>query len=193
MNSPYTKHLDSALDAHTMSALPTTYASPMTPMVVHQPADSSGSKATIALIVIVIATAAAAAGIFIGRGTGVSVGDLRRYEQLAGREGEIKGRDAGWVQGRSQGRTEMQYLAKYEQLRTQANAFTQGWRQGLGTGNMMGIARGRGRYGYGGYGYGRGYGRRGYGSYYGGSAGSQLAQAQAIANATGQAVDVTIG
>jgi hypothetical protein len=133
---------------------------------------------------------ASIAGFAIGKGAGPSWNELRRYEALAGREGEIRGRDAGWNQGRKQGRTEMEFLAQYEKLRTQATAFNQGYVQGRSIGNQMGRDASRYRYGYG-RGYGRGYGYSGYG--YGGRVGNAIASAQSIANATGSPVDVTIG
>jgi hypothetical protein len=171
-------------------------------MVIHSGGDSgSGGKASMALVAIILAAIACVGGFMIGRGTGPSWGELRRFEALAGREGEIRGRDNGWTQGRKQGRTEMEFLAKYEQLRTQATAFNQGWRQGLGTGQQMGAAKTRYQYGYGRYGYGNGYGYgysrygRGWGGYggYGGSVGGAVASAQSLANATGQSVDVVVG
>lgn len=192
MNSPYTKHLD-ALDAPTHSTaltVPTYAAAPMhapAPMVVHSGSDGGGSKASIALVAIVLAIVGTAAGFAIGKGAGPSWNELRRYEALSGREGEIRGRDAGWNQGRKQGRTEMEFLAQYEKLRTQATAFNQGYSQGRQIGRMMG--RDQYRYRYGSYGYGRrGYG---YGYGYGGRVGNAVASAQAIANATGSPVDVT--
>jgi hypothetical protein len=197
VNSPYTKHLDATLDApSTAITVPTYHQAPaMQPMVVHSPSSESGSKAGMVLVAIVMAIVAGVAGLAVGKSYGPSWGELRRYEALAGRDGEIRGRDAGWQTGRKQGRTEMQFLAKYEQLRTQATAFNDGWKQGLGTGRNMGMAQGRARYGYNynryGYGYGRGYGS-GYGSYYGSRGGSAVASAQALANATGQPVDVVI-
>ena len=63
------------------------------------------------VIAIVLAIVGSAAGFAIGKGAGPSWNELRRYEALSGREGEIRGRDAGWNQGRKQGRTEMQFLA----------------------------------------------------------------------------------
>jgi hypothetical protein len=199
VNSPYTKHLDhtaatpsTALTVPTYAAAPAMQTAPV--FVQGTPTDSGGGKATIALVAIVLAVIACIAGFAIGKANAPSWGELRRFEALAGREGEIRGRDAGWVQGRKQGRTEMQFLAKYESLRTQATAFRNGWSQGLNMGQQMGMARYRGRYGYGnGYGYGRGYGYGGYGYGYGGRAGGAIATAQAMANATGQPVDVTIG
>lgn len=196
MNSPYTKHLDTALDHPTAVATVPSYSTAMTtPMVVQSTGSDAGGKSTIALVAIVLAIIAGAGGYLVGQGIAPSWNEVRRYEALANREGEIRGRDNGWLQGRKQGRTEMEFLAKYERLRTQAGAFNQGWRQGMSTGRQMGIAQSRYRYGwgYGGYGYGR-YGRRwgrgyGYGGYYGGGA---VGQAQAIANATGQPVDVVI-
>ena len=141
MNSPYTKHLD-AVDhqAHsTAMTVPTYAAAPMqapAPVIVHSSNDGGGggSKAGIALIAIVLAVVGCAAGFAIGKGAGPSWNELRRYEALSGREGEIRGRDAGWTQGRKQGRTEMEFLAQYEKLRTQATAFSQGYRQGRSTG-----------------------------------------------------------
>jgi hypothetical protein len=199
VNSPYTKHLDAAYDAPTTAVVPTYQAAPApAPMVIQSGGDSSGGgKAAMALVAIILAAIATVGGFMIGRGTGPSWSELRRFEALAGREGEIRGRDNGWTQGRKQGRTEMEFLAKYEQLRTQATAFNQGWRQGLGTGQEMGVAKSRyqyaNRYGYG-YGYGTGYRGRGYGwGGYGGSVGSAVASAQSLANATGQDVDVVVG
>jgi hypothetical protein len=164
-------------------------------MVIQSGGDSGGSKAGIALIAIVLADVGCAAGFAIGKGAGPSWNELRRFEALSGREGEIRGRDAGWSQGRKQGRTEMEFLAQYEKLRTQAGAFSQGYRQGRGIGQQMGRDQYRYRYnrGYGGYGYGRGYGR-GYSSYgYGGRVGGAIGNAQALANATGSPVDVIVG
>ena len=210
MNSPYTKHLDASLDNphhhHTTAVTVPTYASApvqQQPMVIQGSSNDGGSKAAIALVAIVIAIVASIAAFFAGRETGPSWNELKRYEILAGREGEVRGRDSGWSQGRKQGRTEMEFLAKYEQLRTQATAFNQGWRQGLNTGNQMGRASTRYQYGYGRGGYGRGgygysgYGRSrgyGYGGYYGGrgSVGGAVASAQSIANATGSPVDVIV-
>ena len=204
MNSPYTKHLD-AMDAHTHSqalTVPTYAAAPMqapAPVIMQSaaPASGGGSKAGIALIAIVLAVIASIAGFAIGKGAGPSWGELRRYEALAGREGEVRGRDSGWNQGRKQGRTEMEFLAQYEKLRTQATAFSQGYTQGRGIGQQMGTDQYR--YRNTGYGYGRSYGRgygRGYGygsSYgYGGRVGNAIASAQSIANMTGSPVDVTI-
>jgi hypothetical protein len=200
VNSPYTKHLD-AIDApqHHSQALtvPTYAAAPMhapAPVIVQGGNDSGGgSKAGIALVAIVLAVIASIAGFAIGKGSGPDWAELRRYEALSGREGEIRGRDAGWNQGRKQGRTEMEFLAQYEKLRTQATAFSQGYTQGRGIGQTMGADRYRYRNtGYSGYnrgysGYNRGY--RGYG----GTVGNAVASAQAIANATGSPVDVTVG
>ncbi len=182
-----------------------TYAPAPAPMVVHAPAAASdgGGKAMIGIIAIILAIVGAAGGYMIGVGAGPSWNELRRYEALAGRDGEIRGRDNGWSVGRKQGRTEMQYLAKYERLRTQATSFNQGWRQGLNTGRQMGVAQSRYRWGgrywgpsYGGYGYnryGRGYRGYGYGSYYGrGRVGNAVANAQSLANATGRPVDVIV-
>jgi hypothetical protein len=203
VNSPYTKHLDAAYDTHsTAVAVPTYQAAPVAqPMVMQAPASSdSGGKAAVALVAIVVAAIACVGGYMIGKNIGPSWNELRRYEALAGREGEIRGRDKGWQQGRGQGRTEMQFLAKYEQLRTQATAFNQGWSQGLSTGRSMGVAQSKYRYGYGRYGgyyggrgYGRGYGYGGYGYGGYGRSGGAVANAQALANATGQPVDVVIG
>ncbi len=198
MNSPYTKHLDATLDStSTAVTVPTFSHSPApAPMIMQAPAsDGSGGKAAIALVAIVVAAIAAAAGYVVGLNRGPTWNELHRYEALAGREGEIRGRDSGWNVGRKQGRTEMEFLAKYEQLRTQATAFNNGWSQGMSTGRMMGVAQARGRYGYG-YGYGgrgTGYRRYGYGGYYGGRVRNALASAQAMANATGSPVDVTVG
>jgi hypothetical protein len=163
------------------------------PMVVQSSGSESsgGGRSTIALVAIILAALAGVGGYVFGQGIAPSWNEVRRYEALANREGEIRGRDSGWLQGRKQGRTEMEFLAKYERLRTQAGAFNSGWKQGLSTGREMGVAQSKYRYGYG-YGYGTGYGRRGYGygSYYGGS--GAVGQAQALANATGQPVDVVI-
>lgn len=197
MNSPYTKHLD-ALDAPTTQStaltVPTYAAAPMqapAPVVVQSGNEGGGgSKAGIALIAIVLAIVGTAAGFAIGKGAGPSWNELRRFEALAGREGEIRGRDAGWNQGRKQGRTEMEFLAQYEKLRTQATAFSQGYTQGRSIGQQMGRDAYRYRYNYNrGYGYNRGY--SGYG--YGGRVGSAIASAQSIANATGSPVDVIVG
>ncbi|MCW2923884.1 MAG: hypothetical protein JWM98_1288 [Thermoleophilia bacterium] len=208
MNSPYTKHLD-AIDApqhHHSTALtvPTYAAAPMqapAPVIVQSGHDgnSGGSKAGFALIAILLAVAAAVAGFAAARGSAPSWGELRRYEALSSREGEVRGRDAGWNQGRKQGQTEMKFLAQYEKLRTQATAFGQGYTQGRTIGQSMGADRYRYRntgYGYG-SGYGSGYRGRGYSSYgrgygYGGSVGGAVASAQGIANATGQPVDVIV-
>ena len=198
MNSPYTKHLDAADTSHTHSTaltVPTYAAAPMqapAPVVVHSDNGSSGggSKAGIALLAIVLAVVGTAAGFAIGKAAGPTWNELRRFEALAGREGEIRGRDAGWNQGRKQGRTEMEFLAQYEKLRTQATAFSQGYRQGRSIGQQMGRDSYRYRYNRG-YGYGRGY--RGYGYGYGGRVGSAIASAQGIANMTGQPVDVVVG
>lgn len=202
MNSPYTKHLD-AMDAHTHSqaltvptyaAAPAQYA-PQAPVIMQTaaPAQSGGSKAGMILVAVILAIFAAVAGVMIGKGTGPSWTELRRYEALAGREGEVRGRDSGWNQGRKQGRTEMEFLAQYEKLRTQATAFSQGYTQGRGIGQTMGADQYRYRntgYGYGtGRGYSRGY-SSGYG--YGGRVGNAIASAQSIANMTGSPVDVTI-
>lgn len=231
MNSPYTKHLDSTLDHPSHSTQVTTvptYAAPVhqqpqAPMVIHSGSHDGGgsgaSKAAAALVAIILVVIACIAGFAIGKGAGPSWNELRRFEALSGREGEIRGRDAGWIQGRKQGRTELEFLAKYERLRTSATQFNQGYMQGRGIGRQMGQdmsqykyanemanfrARNSGGYGgYGGYsggynnnnnyrgrGYGRGYGGSGYG--YGGSVGNAIASAQNIANATGQPVDVII-
>ncbi|MCW2927396.1 MAG: hypothetical protein JWM86_1364 [Thermoleophilia bacterium] len=45
--------------------------------------------------------------------------ELRRVEALAGREGEIRARDEAWRHGRN----EVEFLAQYERLRTQATAY----------------------------------------------------------------------
>lgn len=201
MNSPYTKHLDASLEPHTTVSVPQYHQAPMMqqpmqPMIVQGGSNDGGGKLAMAVVAFIFAVVAAGAGYAIGQGNGPSWNELRRYEALAGREGEIRGRDSGWNQGRKQGRTEMEFLAKYEQLRTQATAFNQGWKQGLGTGRTMGAAQARGRYGYGYGGYGRSYGRgygRGYGSYYGGGTRGAVANAQALANATGSPVDVIVG
>ena len=200
VNSPYTKHLD-ALDAqhtHSQALTVPTYAA--APMQMQQPApviiqggDSSGGggKAGIIIVAIMLAIIAAVGGVMIGRAGVPSWSELRRYEALSGREGEIRGRDAGWNQGRKQGRTEMQFMAQYEKLKTQATAFNQGYSQGKNIGQQMGSDLYRNRYrGYG-YGTGRGYGYGGYG--YGGRVGNSIASAQSIANMTGQPVDVTVG
>lgn len=201
VNSPYTKHLD-ALDAHqthsTALTVPTYAAAPVpmqspAPVIVQGGDTGGGSKAGMILIAVLLAVAAAAATWGIMKASMPQWNELRRYEALAGREGEIRGRDAGWNQGRKQGRTEMEFLAQYEKLRTQATAFNQGYTQGRNIGQQMGADRYRyqyGRYGY--SGYGRGYGR-GYGYGYGGRVGSAIASAQAIANMTGNPVDVTVG
>lgn len=203
VNSPYTKHLD-AVDhstAHsTALTVPTYAAAPMqapAPVVVQSGGGDNGSKAGIVLVAVVLAIIGAAAGFAIAKAQAPSWNELRRFEALAGREGEVRGRDAGWNQGRKQGRTEMEFLAQYEKLRTQATAFSQGYRQGRSIGQTMGRDANRYRYGYGrgygyGYGYGRGY-RRGYGYGYGGRVGSAIASAQGIANMTGQPVDVIVG
>lgn len=51
-------------------------------------------------------------------------GSTHRIDALAGREAEIRRRDAGWNQGRTRdstpSRAEMEFLAEYERLRTQA-------------------------------------------------------------------------
>jgi hypothetical protein len=199
VNSPYTKHLDAAdhsTSHSTALTVPTYAAAPMhapPPVVVHSGGgDSGASKAGIALLAIVLAVVGAAAGFAIGKANGPSWNELRRFEALAGREGEIRGRDAGWNQGRKQGRTEMEFLAQYEKLRTQATAFSQGYTQGRSIGQQMGRDQFQYRYNRGGYGYGYGRGtRRGYG--YGGRVGSAIANAQGIANMTGQPVDVIVG
>jgi hypothetical protein len=197
VNSPYTKHLDAADSTHsTALTVPTYAAAPMqapAPVVVQSGGGDSGSKAGIILVAIVLAIVGAIAGFGIAKAQAPSWGELRRFEALAGREGEIRGRDAGWNQGRKQGRTEMEFLAQYEKLRTQATAFSQGYRQGRNIGQQMGRDATRYRYGYNrGYGYGRGYGR-GYGYGYGGRVGNAIASAQGIANMTGQPVDVVVG
>jgi hypothetical protein len=200
VNSPYTKHLDTVDHSTHSTALtvPTYAAAPMqapAPVVVQSGGGDGGSKAALALIAIVVATIAAVAGFAVAKGQGISRNEFERFQALAGREGEIKGRDAGWNQGRKQGRTEMEFLAQYEKLRTQAAAFGQGYRQGRSIGNQMGRDATRYRYGYGrGYGYG-GYGRgyRGYGYGYGGRVGGAIGNAQALANATGSPVDVIVG
>lgn len=211
VNSPYTKHLD-AIDGQThhhhstAMTVPTYAAAPMqspAPVIVQSGSNDggNGSKAGFALLAILLAVAAAIAGFAFARGSAPSWNELRRYEALSGREGEVRGRDAGWNQGRKQGQTEMKFLAQYEKLRTQASAFGQGYRQGRNIGQQMGADRYRNRYsGYGG-GYSRGYGGyrgyrgssygRGYG--YGGSVGGAIASAQGIANATGSPVDVIVG
>ena len=156
--------------------------------------ETASMRLTGSFIAIVLAIVGSAAGFAIGKGAGPSWNELRRYEALSGREGEIRGRDAGWNQGRKQGRTELQFLAQYEKLRTQATAFNQGYTQGRTIGQNMGRDSMRYRgYGYGGYGYGRGYRGYGYGGYgYGGRVGGSIASAQAIANATGSPVDVIV-
>ena len=201
MNSPYTKHLD-AIDAptHHSTALtvPTYAAAPMqapAPVIVHSGGTDGGggSKAGFALVAILLAVAAAVCGFMVAKGNAPSWSELRRYEALSGREGEIRGRDAGWNQGRKQGRTEMEFLAQYEKLKTQASAFGQGYRQGRSIGQQMGRDANRYRYGYGtGYGRSRGYGYSSYGGY-GGRVGGAIASAQGIANATGSPVDVIVG
>jgi len=198
VNSPYTKHLDAmdtthsqALTVPTYAAAPAQYA-PQAPVIMQSaaPATSGGSKAGIILVAVILAIFAAVAGVMVGKGTGPSWTELRRYEALAGREGEVRGRDSGWNQGRKQGRTEMEFLAQYEKLRTQATAFSQGYTQGRGIGQQMGADQYRNRYSsYGGRGYSRGYGYSGYG--YGGRVGNAIASAQSIANMTGSPVDVT--
>jgi hypothetical protein len=199
VNSPYTKHLDAVDTTHSHAlTVPTYAAAPMqapAPVVIQSGGGDSGSKAGIALVAILVAVIAAAAGFAIAKGTGITKDEFVRYQALAGREGEVRGRDAGWNQGRKQGRTEMEFLAQYEKLRTQATAFSQGYRQGRSTGQQMGADRYRYRYNRGyGYGTGRGYGYgygRGYG--YGGRVGNAIGNAQAIANATGSPVDVIVG
>lgn len=203
MNSPYTKHLDSLDAQHTHSTALTvpTYATAPMPMqapapVIVQGGDTGGSgKAGIIIVALVLAVVAAAGGVMFGKAGVPSWNELRRYEALAGREGEIRGRDAGWNQGRKQGRTEMEFLAQYEKLRTQATAFNQGYSQGKNIGRTMGADQYRYRAGYGGYGSGyrsRGYGYgSGYG--YGGRVGGAIASAQGIANMTGNPVDVIVG
>jgi hypothetical protein len=161
-------------------------------MIMHAPAHDTSNKAAIALVAILVAAIASIGAFMIGKSAGPSWTELRRYEALSGREGVIRGRDSGWLLGRLLGRTVLVFLAKYERLRTQATAFNQGWRQGLGTGRQMGVAQSRYRYGYGGYGYGRGTRGYGYGGYYGGRTGNTIANAQALANATGQPVDVIL-
>ncbi|MCW2920323.1 MAG: hypothetical protein JWL76_197 [Thermoleophilia bacterium] len=205
MNSPYTKHLD-AVDHTTHSTaltVPTYAAAPMQaqqpPMIIQSGGDggSNRSGAAIALVAIIVAVIASMAGYAMAKGNGISRNEFDRYQALSGREGEIRGRDAGWSQGRKQGRTEMEFLAQYEKLRTQAGAFSQGYRQGRGIGQQMGQDRYQYRYNRGGYGYGSGYGRgygRGYSGYgYGGRVGGAIASAQGIANATGSPVDVIVG
>lgn len=199
-----------------MAAAP--MAAPQQPMIMHS-ADSSGGKTNMALVAILLALLAfAAAYLLFGTGSnsivpgkGPTWNELHRWENLAKKEGELRGRDIGWLAGRKQGTTEMAYMAKYERLRGQAQSFNEGWKQGAATGKMMGSAKAqaamwnmRGRYGWSGYGrgygygygrgygygYGRGYGYGGYG--YGGRTGNAVAQAQNLANATGQAVDVVV-
>lgn len=202
MNSPYTKHLDTIEAPHNHSqamTVPTYAAAPMqapAPIVVQSGngGSSGGSKAGIVLIAIVLAIVGSAAGFAIGKGAGPSWNELRRFEALSGREGEIRGRDAGWNQGRKQGRTEMEFLAQYEKLRTQAGAFNQGYKQGRNIGQSMGRDQYQYRYNRG-VGYGNGYGngyRRNTGYGYGGRVGNALGNAQALANATGSPVDVII-
>lgn len=70
-------------------------------------------------------------------------GDTARIEALAGRAEEIRDRDAAW----NQGRTEMEFLAQYEQLRTQGQADGQRYRQGRNIGQQMGRDAVRSRYG----------------------------------------------
>lgn len=206
MNSPYTKHLDAAPSSvTTVPQYQTAPAPQMTPMVIQSGNDGGGGKAVMGLVAIILAAIACVAGYFIGQNMGPSWNELRRYEALAGREGEIRGRDNGWLEGRKQGRVEMEFLAKYEKLRTQATAFNSGWSQGLNTGKSMGVAQGRARYGYNngygrGYGYGNGYNRGsgwgrgyGYGGHYGGAVNNAISQAQNMANATGSPVDVIVG
>jgi hypothetical protein len=202
VNSPYTKHLD-AIDAPAHSqalTVPTYAAAPMPaqqPMIIQSGGDSGGrSGAGIALVAIIVAVIAAVAGFGFAKGTGITRNEFDRYQALAGREGEIRGRDSGWNQGRKQGQTEMKFLAQYEKLRGQAGAFNQGYTQGRSIGRQMGQDASRYRYGYGsGYGYGRGYRGYGYGSGYGygGRVGGSIASAQSIANATGSPVDVIVG
>jgi hypothetical protein len=201
VNSPYTKHLD-AVDNHTTHStaltVPTYAAAPMqqpAPVIVHSDSGGGGgSKAGIVLIAIVLAVVGCVAGFAIGKGSGPSWNELRRFEALSGREGEIRGRDAGWNQGRKQGRTEMEFLAQYEKLRTQATAFSQGYGQGRTIGQRMGQDAYKYRYQNRGYGYGNGYRRSGYSGYgYGGRVGGAIASAQNIANMTGQPVDVVVG
>ena len=208
MNSPYTKHLDAAdHQSHHTTAMtvPTYAAAPMqapAPVIVQASSDGGGNRsgAALALVAIIVAVIAGFAGYAMAKGNGISRNEFDRYQALAGREGEIAGRDAGWTQGRKQGRTEMEVLAQYEKLRTQATAFGQGYRQGRSTGQQMGADRVRYQRGYGGYGgYGSGYRRsgygRGYGSGYGygGRVGGAIGNAQALANATGSPVDVIVG
>lgn len=76
---------------------------------------------------IVVATALVALGAAIGW---VLAPDAPRVTKVDGhataaqiRDAEVLARDAGWNEGRKQGRTEMQFLAQYEQLRADARKY----------------------------------------------------------------------
>lgn len=197
MESPYRAQVQ------TMVAPPIAQ-SPIQYVMAQSPARSGrGETAALALVVLILAIGAAIAGFAIARESAPSGQELAQYQNLAAQEGFYSGRQSGYVTGRTQGVAESRIIAKYKGLISRAKQYNKGYAQG----RRVGMTTPRYRptnYGYGGgngcrtwncgrssYGGYRGYGY-GYGGY-GGGVSSALSQAQSIANATGQSVDVIVG
>ena len=69
---------------------------------------------------------------------------VKHYALLSGREDEP---EVGWTQGDKPGQVEMEYLAQYERLRTQAGPapYGQGYRQGRSIADAQRLANATGR------------------------------------------------
>lgn len=216
MNSPYTRHLDAPGHAPMPPAAPANYYPPVAHYPAYPPPPPQGYYGapvgrTPGWVTGLLAGLVAFGALYLflaASGNGLpgarpSWQEMKRYEELSRREGESDGKKTGKEDGIKQGREEMAYRVQYERLVNQTSAFNAGWQQGMGTGKMIGNANYRARYGgwnspwgspY--YGNGRRNGSGyGYGGYYRGTGGrtsSAIGQAQQLANATGQPVDVII-
>lgn len=161
------------------------------PVIVRSAAGSSKLETVIlGMLALLAAVVAGVGGYFLSVSTAPSQGEMQAYQSIAQREGAFAGRNEGFGLGRQQAIAERQNVVRLQGLIAKQRAFNRGHRAGVKNGRQWysGYGRNRGYYG-GGYSGRRNYG---YGSYYGGGVSAALSQAQGIANATGQSVDVEI-
>ncbi len=166
------------------------YATPAQVMMVPARSGSAASSAAMMVIVLLVTLLAGAAGFFIATQSAPTQREVASYQQLAAADGYYAGRVQGSQAGRNFGLESERQIAQYKALIARQKAWNQGYRIGKRTGiNRYRVSRRSW--------YGSGYGYRaprivpvgGYAPY---STPAALGTAQAIANSTGQPVDVDV-
>lgn len=166
------------------------YAAPAHVMMVPARSGSAASSVVMMLLVLVIAVIAAAAGYVIATQAAPSQREVASYQQLAAADGFYAGRVQGTQAGRSFGLESERQIAQYKALIARQKAWNQGYRIGKRTGISRYRSSRRSWYG-GGYRYRspRIVPVGGYAPY---STPAALSTAQAIADSTGQPVDIDV-